>query len=143
MHLLLGAGGRPSATMLSDSIGGKNKSALAWEGEEKKKKTASVCKSACGHFRTERRKTNVKHNPWSKRQEANESDRSRESILERSQGASVTFLLFFEEKVKLYINIYIYGRLTSVRPDMRLKAVVVLVLLPTHSTDVRTCVATM
>lgn len=105
MHLLLGAGGRPSATMLSDSIGGKNKSALAWEGG-KKKKTASVCKSACGHFRTERRKTNVKHNPWSKRQEANESEGSRESILEQTQGAEVTFLFFFEEKVKLYINIY-------------------------------------
>lgn len=31
VHLLLGVGGRPSATMLSDSIGGKNKSALAKE----------------------------------------------------------------------------------------------------------------
>lgn len=82
MHLLLGAGGRPSATMLSDSIRGKNKSALAWEG-----KKASVFKSACGHFRTELRKANEKHNPRSKRQEVNESEGSRESILEQTQGA--------------------------------------------------------
>lgn len=52
------------------------------------------------------------------------------------------FFSFFlwREKKKLSSNIY---GLTSVRPDMRLKAVVVLVLLPTYSTDVRTCVATI